>query len=74
MSVLALLFFTRAVAILGASQGAIFTALIPGLTVLLAFPLLGEVPTWRELVGVVAVTGGMILALGLLRRPAAPRA
>ena len=74
VSVLALLFFTRAVAILGASQGAIFTALIPGLTVLLAFPLLGEVPTWRELVGVVAVTGGMILALGLLRRPAAPRA
>ncbi|MHA1565373.1 MAG: DMT family transporter [Alphaproteobacteria bacterium] len=71
VSILALLFYTRAVAILGAGQGAVFGALIPGLTVLWAFPLLGEIPTWRELAGVVAASGGMVLALGLFRRPAA---
>ena len=67
--ILALLFYTRAVAILGAARGALFAALVPGLAVLLAFPLLGESPSALELVGVVAVTVGMVLALGLLRGP-----
>ncbi len=68
VSILALTFYTRAVMILGAGRGAIFTALIPGLTVILALPLLGEIPTGLEIAGVIAVSLGMILALGLIRR------
>ncbi len=69
-SIVALLFFTRAVSILGAGRGAMFGALIPGLTVILSFPVLGEIPTWQELAGVVAVSVGMVVALGLFRRQA----
>ena len=65
--ILALLFYTRAVAALGAARGAVFAALVPGITVLLAFPALGEVPTWRELLGVVTVSVGMVYALALHR-------
>ena len=66
-AVLALLFYTRAVALLGAGRGAIFAALVPGFAVLMAYPALGEVPSWRELLGVAIVSAGMIGALGLHR-------
>ncbi|MEM7225540.1 MAG: DMT family transporter [Pseudomonadota bacterium] len=65
-SILALLFYTRAVKILGAGRGAVFLALLPGLVVVMAIPTLGEIPTWLELVGVATVSLGMIGALGLL--------
>ena len=66
-AVLALLFYTRAVALLGASRGAVFAALVPGFAVLMAYPALGEVPSWRELLGVAVVSAGMVAALGLHR-------
>lgn len=66
-AVLALLLYTRAVALLGAGRGAIFAALVPGTAVLLAYPALGEVPSGLELLGVAAVTAGMVAALGLHR-------
>ena len=64
---LGLIFYTRSVAILGASQGAVFAALVPGIAVLLAYPILGEVPSVHELIGVLVVSFGMVTALGLLR-------
>ena len=66
-AVLALLLYTRAVALLGAGRGAVFAALVPGFAVLMAYPALGEVPSWRELLGVAVVSAGMIAALGLHR-------
>lgn len=66
--VLALLFYSRAVAILGAARGAVFAALGPGLTVLLGIPLLGEHPGLAELAGLLLVSAGMLAALGLIRR------
>ncbi|MEM7111453.1 MAG: DMT family transporter [Chloroflexota bacterium] len=65
VAIVALLAYTRAVFILGAARGALFAALVPTVAVLLAFPILGEVPTLLELVGVITVTTGMGLALGL---------
>ena len=65
--ILALLFYTRAVKILGAGRGVVFNALVPGLVLLMAYPTLGEVPTWLELLGVATVTLGMVGALGLIR-------
>jgi drug/metabolite transporter (DMT)-like permease len=64
-AVVALLFYTRAVAILGAARGAVFAALVPTFTLLLAIPLLGETPTALQLAGVAFVTAGMVFALGL---------
>lgn len=80
-AIVALLLYTRAVAILGAARGAVFAALVPSFTLLLAIPLLKETPTELQLVGVLFVTAGMVFALGLhdpakwraRPTPAAPR-
>jgi len=64
-AIVALLFYTRAVAILGAARGAVFAALVPTFSLLLAIPLLRETPTALQLVGVAFVTAGMVFALGL---------
>lgn len=67
-AVLALLFYTKAVAALGAARAAIFAALVPGLAALFAYPVLGEVPGPYHLIGLALVVTGMVLALGLRRR------
>ena len=64
-AIVALLLYTRAVAILGAARGAVFAALVPTFSLLIAIPLLHETPTQLQLVGVVFVTAGMVFALGL---------
>ena len=64
-AIVALLLYTRAVAILGAARGAVFAALVPSFSLLVAIPLLREIPTPLQLAGVVLVTIGMVLALGL---------
>lgn len=70
-AVLALFFYSRSVAILGAGRGAVFAALVPVVAVVLAIPVLGEIPSWLEWLGVSVVTAGMCIALGLrFRRPA----
>ena len=71
-AVLALIFYTAAVARLGAARGAVFAALVPGATALLAIPVLGEVPGPLPLAGVVLVTLGMVAALGLIQGPRRP--
>ncbi|HEY9181967.1 MAG TPA: EamA family transporter, partial [Gammaproteobacteria bacterium] len=63
--IVALLLYTRAVAILGAARGAVFAALVPTFSLLIAIPLLHELPTHLQLAGVVLVTVGMVFALGL---------
>jgi drug/metabolite transporter (DMT)-like permease len=64
-AIVALLLYTRAVAILGAARGAVFAALVPTFSLLIAIPLLHETPTELQLLGVLFVTAGMIFALGL---------
>ncbi|MEM7225541.1 MAG: DMT family transporter [Pseudomonadota bacterium] len=65
--ILAILFYTRAIHMLGAGRAAVFNAMVPVLVLIIAYPTLGEVPTWLELLGVAIVTLGMVAALGLLR-------
>ena len=62
---IALYLYTRAVELLGASKGALFGALVPSLALILAYPVLNEIPTLLQLFGVVFVSVGMVLALGL---------
>jgi drug/metabolite transporter (DMT)-like permease len=73
-AVVALLLYTRAVAILGAARGALFAALVPSFSLLIAIPTLHELPTRLQLLGVGFVTIGMLLALGISWRGPSGRA
>jgi drug/metabolite transporter (DMT)-like permease len=64
-AIVALLLYTRAVALLGAARGAVFAALVPSFSLLVAIPVLHELPTRLQLSGVGLVTLGMVLVLGL---------
>jgi drug/metabolite transporter (DMT)-like permease len=64
-AIVALLLYTRAVAILGAARGAVFAALVPSFALLIAIPTLHELPTRLQLVGVALVSVGMVFALGV---------
>ncbi|HKY93668.1 MAG TPA: EamA family transporter [Kiloniellales bacterium] len=73
VSLLALVLFTRANALLGSTALAAFVAAVPAVSLLLAIPVLGEVPSALAVAGVVVVTLGVACILGLIRlaRPAA---
>ncbi|MGY6635309.1 MAG: DMT family transporter [Alkalilacustris sp.] len=63
-TVVSLTLFGRAVAILGASSGAAFGALVPAMAALLAIPTLGEMPSAFDWAGIVAISFGVYLASG----------
>ena len=56
--------YGRAVAILGASGGVAFGALVPALSALLAIPRLDEWPNETDGVGIVLMSAGAYLASG----------
>lgn len=60
---LALYLFARAVTALGAGRASMFPALVPGMTILIGFVALGEVPTIPQLVGLAIVGVGFWFAL-----------
>jgi len=62
VTIVSLLLFGRALAILGASAGAAFGALVPVLSALLAIPLLGEWPSETDWIGIAAIAAGVYLA------------
>lgn len=63
-TVVSLTLFGRAVAILGASSGAAFGALVPALAALLAIPFLGEIPGTPDIIGILTISLGVYLASG----------
>jgi drug/metabolite transporter (DMT)-like permease len=66
-TVVTMLLYTRAVAVLGAATTTMMTAAVPGIVTLSAGPLLGEVPSWLTLAGIALVTMGMIATVLTLR-------
>jgi drug/metabolite transporter (DMT)-like permease len=58
----ALALYARAIRALGASIASLFLPLVPILGVLLGIPVLGEVPGPLQLVGMLMVSAGMLLA------------
>jgi drug/metabolite transporter (DMT)-like permease len=64
VTIVALALYGHAVAILGASDGAAFGALVPALSALFAIPLLAEWPTESSWVAIVLVSTGVYLASG----------
>jgi drug/metabolite transporter (DMT)-like permease len=63
----AVLAYSRAAALLGSGRAGFFGALVPGAASLLAIPVLGEVPTTLQVLGIVAVVLGLLIAFGALR-------
>jgi len=63
--------YTRAVGALGAANTSLFTAAVPGLTILAAVPLLAEHPSLLATIGAGIVTIGMLIAAAAQRRPVA---
>ncbi len=74
----AVLAYSRAAALLGSGRAAFFGAMVPGAASLLAIPVLGEVPTALQALGIVSVVVGLLIAFGavrlLLERKARPAA
>jgi len=67
VSLVALVLFTRANALLGSTALAAFVAAVPAVSLLTAIPTLGEVPSWLAVAGVCVVTLGVACTLGLVR-------
>lgn len=63
----AVLAYSRAAALLGSGRAAFFGALVPGAASLLAIPVLGEVPSTLQVLGIVAVVSGLLTAFGAVR-------
>lgn len=63
----AMLAFNRAVALIGSARAAFFGALVPGAATLLAVPVLGEIPSLLQLLGIAAVVVGLLIAFGAAR-------
>jgi drug/metabolite transporter (DMT)-like permease len=57
----AIYLFARAVVLLGPSRAAVFTALVPGFTLLIGWLLIGETPSATQLIGLVIVLVGFRL-------------
>lgn len=68
-SIGALYLYSKAVSILGAAKGAIFSVLLPPLSLLLASFLLDEGMTWVEVTGLILVCAGMMFAFEIFRLP-----
>ncbi len=66
--VVALASYGFAVARLGATGAAAFSALVPGLAALFAIPLLGELPGPWTMLGIASVSLGVALATGAIGR------
>lgn len=58
----------RAIAAIGPSRSAAFSPLAPIIAMLLAIPVLDDWPTAIDLVGIVVVSAGVVLATGLIGR------
>jgi drug/metabolite transporter (DMT)-like permease len=63
-----MLAYAQAVVLLGVSRAVLFPALVPGLSVLIGIPMVGEIPSLLQISGLVLVTLGLLTTIGLFRR------
>jgi drug/metabolite transporter (DMT)-like permease len=67
--VLAIICYTRSAELLGPAKAAIFPALVPAAAIIIGVPVVGETPTLFQLGGLVLVSVGLFIAIGVLRLP-----
>ena len=63
-AIVSLVFYGRAVSILGASSGAAFAALSPAMTAVMAIPILGEWPTPMDWIAISGISVGVYVVSG----------
>jgi drug/metabolite transporter (DMT)-like permease len=63
-AIVSLVFYGRAVSILGASNGAAFAALSPAMTAVMAIPILGEWPTAIDWIAIASISAGVYVVSG----------
>jgi drug/metabolite transporter (DMT)-like permease len=63
-AIVSLVFYGRAVSILGASSGAAFAALSPAMTAVMAIPILGEWPAAIAWIAIAAISAGVYVVSG----------
>lgn len=57
------------VILLGAGRAVLFPALVPGLAIVVGIPIVGELPTAVQLLGLASASLGLSIALGIVRLP-----
>lgn len=67
--VVAVIAYARTVQLLGPGRAALFPALVPAMAILIGVPIADEWPTALQLTGLVAVTMGLLIAIGIVRMP-----
>ena len=72
-AVLTIMAYNRAIAILGVSRAVLFPALVPAMSVLIGIPAVGEMPNALQIAGLIAVSAGMLLAVGMFTRSRVPQ-
>ena len=65
--------YSRAVVLLGAGRAVLFPAMVPGLAITFGIPLLGELPTLVQLLGLASASAGLLVAFGIVRLPSVRR-
>ena len=63
-AIASLVFYGRAVSLLGASSGAAFAALSPAMTAIMAIPVLGEWPAPLDWLSIVSISAGVYVVSG----------
>jgi drug/metabolite transporter (DMT)-like permease len=63
--VVAVIAFTKAAELLGPARAAIFPALVPVAAMIIGIPVTGEIPTAYQLGGLVLVSFGLLVAIGV---------
>ena len=63
-AIISLVFYGRAVSILGASSGAVFASLSPALTALFGIPVLGEWPRATDWAAIILISAGVYIVSG----------
>jgi drug/metabolite transporter (DMT)-like permease len=64
VAVVSLVFYGRAISLLGASSGSAFAALAPAITAILAIPILGEWPATSDWIAMILISIGVYIASG----------
>ncbi|MFC3050354.1 DMT family transporter [Kordiimonas pumila] len=71
-AVVAIIFFNKAVAILGSGRTSVLNASVPAIVVVLAVIILGEIPNQIEQLGLLAIISGIVIAIMAKTAPLAP--
>lgn len=65
--VIGIIGYSHAIRVLGVSRAVLFPASVPAVSIFIGIPILGEIPTPEQLVGVLLVTLGLLIAVGTVQ-------